>query len=186
VRASEAPSASSGVTIEEIAQLVGHGSTSVTECVYRKELRPVITRGARAINELRWRRQAIGRTGQPIQAPDRPHGRKWVTELGLSSWASNTWTTASWSTVPRAEWPYPGSSPASGAKEGAPAGRVGDGYAHRSPAGGGERRGARLWSLYLTSRSLDPTGTGGARWVTRWKPAVNAFAITPSKAASRR
>jgi site-specific recombinase XerD len=43
---------SSGVTIEEIAHFVGHGSTSVTERVYRKELRPVITRGARAINEL--------------------------------------------------------------------------------------------------------------------------------------
>lgn len=43
---------SSGVTTEEIAHLVGHGSTSVTERVYRKELRPVITRGARAINEL--------------------------------------------------------------------------------------------------------------------------------------
>ena len=27
-------------------------STSVTECVYRKELRPVITRGARAMNQL--------------------------------------------------------------------------------------------------------------------------------------
>ena len=40
------------VTIEETAPLVGHGSTSVTERVYRKELRPVITRGARAINEL--------------------------------------------------------------------------------------------------------------------------------------
>jgi site-specific recombinase XerD len=40
---------SSGVTIEEIAHLVGDGSTSVTERVYRKELRPVITRGARAI-----------------------------------------------------------------------------------------------------------------------------------------
>ena len=43
---------SSGVTIEEIAYLVGHGCTSVTERVYRKELRPVITRGVRAINEL--------------------------------------------------------------------------------------------------------------------------------------
>jgi hypothetical protein len=27
----------------------------------------------------------------------------------------------------------------------------------------------RCWSLYLTSRSLDLSGTGGARWVTRWK-----------------
>ena len=43
---------SSGVTIEEIAHLVGHGSTSVTERVCRKELRPVITRGARAIDQL--------------------------------------------------------------------------------------------------------------------------------------
>jgi site-specific recombinase XerD len=41
-----------GVTIEEIAHLVGHGSTSVTERVYRKELGPVITRAARAVNEL--------------------------------------------------------------------------------------------------------------------------------------
>ena len=31
---------------------------------------------------------------------------------------------------------------------------------------------------YLTTRSLDPTGKGRARWVTRWKPALNAFAIT--------
>jgi hypothetical protein len=37
------------VTIEEIAHLVGHGSTSVTERVYQKELRPVITHGARAL-----------------------------------------------------------------------------------------------------------------------------------------
>ena len=43
---------SSGVTIEEIAPLVGHRSTSVTERLCRKELRPVITRGARAINQL--------------------------------------------------------------------------------------------------------------------------------------
>jgi putative transposase len=32
--------------------------------------------------------------------------------------------------------------------------------------------------LYLTTRSLDPTGNGRARWATRWKPAVNAFAVT--------
>ena len=30
----------------------------------------------------------------------------------------------------------------------------------------------------LTTRSLDPTGQGRARWATRWKPALNAFAIT--------
>ena len=32
---------SSGVPIENIAHLVGHASTSVTEKVYRKELRPL-------------------------------------------------------------------------------------------------------------------------------------------------
>ncbi len=28
------------------------------------------------------------------------------------------------------------------------------------------------------TRSLDPTGVGRARWTMRWKPALNAFAIT--------
>ena len=32
--------------------------------------------------------------------------------------------------------------------------------------------------LYLVTRSLDPTGVGRARWMMRWKPALNAFAIT--------
>jgi putative transposase len=35
-----------------------------------------------------------------------------------------------------------------------------------------------LKCLYLVTRSLDPTGTGRARWTMRWKPALNAFAIT--------
>jgi transposase-like protein len=33
-------------------------------------------------------------------------------------------------------------------------------------------------TLYLVIRSLDPRGLGQARWITRWKPALNAFAIT--------
>jgi transposase-like protein len=37
---------------------------------------------------------------------------------------------------------------------------------------------AALKCLYLVTRSLDPTGRGGARWTMRWKPALNAFAIT--------
>ena len=32
--------------------------------------------------------------------------------------------------------------------------------------------------LYLVPRSLAPTGTGRTRWAIRWKPALNAFAIT--------
>ncbi|EUA93845.1 transposase, Mutator family protein [Mycobacterium ulcerans str. Harvey] len=35
-----------------------------------------------------------------------------------------------------------------------------------------------LKCLYLVTRSLDPTGTGQKRWTMRWKPALNAFAIT--------
>jgi putative transposase len=37
---------------------------------------------------------------------------------------------------------------------------------------------AALKCLYLVTRSLDPTGKGKARWMIRWKPALNAFAIT--------
>jgi putative transposase len=37
---------------------------------------------------------------------------------------------------------------------------------------------AALKCLYLVTRSLDPTGTGRARWAMRWKPALNAFAVT--------
>ena len=37
---------------------------------------------------------------------------------------------------------------------------------------------AALKCLYLVTRSLDPTGRGRARWMTRWKPAINAFSIT--------
>jgi transposase-like protein len=37
---------------------------------------------------------------------------------------------------------------------------------------------AALKCLYLVTRSLDPTGTGRTRWAMRWKPTLNAFAIT--------
>jgi putative transposase len=37
---------------------------------------------------------------------------------------------------------------------------------------------AALKCLYLVTRSLDPTGTGRTKWAMRWKPALNAFAIT--------
>jgi integrase len=41
-----------GVSIEEIARLVGHASTRTTEVVYRRELRPVITTGAEIMDEI--------------------------------------------------------------------------------------------------------------------------------------
>lgn len=37
---------------------------------------------------------------------------------------------------------------------------------------------AAMKCLYLVTRSLDPTGAGRTRWAMRWKPVVNAFAIT--------
>lgn len=37
---------------------------------------------------------------------------------------------------------------------------------------------AALKCSYLVTRGLDPKGTGQARWVTRWKPALNGVAVT--------
>ena len=37
---------------------------------------------------------------------------------------------------------------------------------------------AAMKCLYLVTRAPDPKGTGQTRWATRWKPALNAFAIT--------
>jgi integrase len=41
-----------GVSSEEIARLVGHSSTRVTETVYRRELRPVISTGAEVMDQI--------------------------------------------------------------------------------------------------------------------------------------
>ena len=41
-----------GVPIENIADLVGHDSTAVTEEVYRHQLKPVITKGAETMNTI--------------------------------------------------------------------------------------------------------------------------------------
>jgi integrase len=41
-----------GVPVEEIARLAGHASTRTTEVVYRRELRPVITTGAQAMDQI--------------------------------------------------------------------------------------------------------------------------------------
>jgi integrase len=42
----------SGVPVEEIARLAGHSSSRTTEVVYRRELRPVLTTGAEAMDRL--------------------------------------------------------------------------------------------------------------------------------------
>jgi integrase len=42
----------SGIPLEEISRLVGHKSTTVTEIVYRKQIRPVMQSGAAAMNHI--------------------------------------------------------------------------------------------------------------------------------------
>ncbi|MFI6923985.1 tyrosine-type recombinase/integrase [Nonomuraea spiralis] len=42
----------SGVPLEEIARLVGHSGTAVTEAIYRKQIRPVLLQGAAAMDEI--------------------------------------------------------------------------------------------------------------------------------------
>lgn len=41
-----------GVPIEKISQLVGHSGTAVTEKIYRHQLRPVVTGGAKIMDRL--------------------------------------------------------------------------------------------------------------------------------------
>jgi integrase len=41
-----------GVPVEEIARLVGHSTTTTTEAVYRRELRPVISTGAEVMDKI--------------------------------------------------------------------------------------------------------------------------------------
>jgi malonyl CoA-acyl carrier protein transacylase len=40
------------VPLETIADLVGHAGTRVTEAVYRKQLKPVISKGAQTMNAV--------------------------------------------------------------------------------------------------------------------------------------
>lgn len=41
-----------GIPLERIALLVGHSGQATTEAVYRKQLRPVITQGAEAMDVI--------------------------------------------------------------------------------------------------------------------------------------
>jgi len=42
----------SDTPVEEIARLAGHFSTRTTEVIYRRELRPVLTHGAEAMDAI--------------------------------------------------------------------------------------------------------------------------------------
>ncbi|MGQ0719149.1 MAG: hypothetical protein ACT4NP_17915 [Pseudonocardiales bacterium] len=41
-----------GVRIEDISDLMDHSGTSVTETVYRHEIRPALTKAATAMNKI--------------------------------------------------------------------------------------------------------------------------------------
>ena len=43
---------SNGTALEDIADLVGHKATAMTESVYRKELRPVLVKGAEVMDQI--------------------------------------------------------------------------------------------------------------------------------------
>jgi integrase len=66
---------SSGVPVEEIARLADHSNTRTTEVVYRRELRPVLTTGAEAMDKL-------------FQKPTSPRRDQARTD-GLSNLATN-------------------------------------------------------------------------------------------------
>lgn len=57
-----------GVPLEEIARLVGHRSTAVTEAVYRKQLSPVLTEGADAMDHI-FRQPATATDDDPKRDP---------------------------------------------------------------------------------------------------------------------
>jgi integrase len=40
------------VPVEEIARLAGHSSSRTTEVIYRRELRPVLVKGAEVMDQL--------------------------------------------------------------------------------------------------------------------------------------
>ena len=48
----------SGVPVEQISRLVGHSGTTVTELIYRKQIRPVLDDGATAMDRIFQRPQA--------------------------------------------------------------------------------------------------------------------------------
>jgi hypothetical protein len=52
-----------GVRIEDISDLVGHSGTTVTETVYRHEIRPALTTGATAMDKI------LAKEGTPPRLP---------------------------------------------------------------------------------------------------------------------
>ena len=66
-----------GIPVEQIAQLVGHSGTTVTELVYRHQLRPVIQTGATVMDRLFAPDSAAGKVRQLV--------RQWAIGMCLGS-----------------------------------------------------------------------------------------------------
>lgn len=61
-----------GLPIEENARIAGHSSTRTTELVYRRELRPVLTRGAETLDVLLGQAECSPPVVQRLLADDPP------------------------------------------------------------------------------------------------------------------
>jgi hypothetical protein len=75
----------SGVAVEEIARLASHATSRTTEIVHRHQLRPVIEKGAQAMDQL------FGRTASPDQPltrvmPMNVRSRAWGSTRGFGRW----------------------------------------------------------------------------------------------------
>ncbi len=57
-----------GVRIEDISDLVGHSGTTVTETVYRHEIRPALTKGATAMDRILSKKRPTSAKPRPKSA----------------------------------------------------------------------------------------------------------------------
>ena len=72
--------------VEEIARLAGHSSSRTTEVIYRKELRPVLVKGAEVMDQLRlvdWRSSCAGWLWAMVPAMPAGSGPREMRRLGL-------------------------------------------------------------------------------------------------------
>ncbi|HEY5989842.1 MAG TPA: tyrosine-type recombinase/integrase [Streptosporangiaceae bacterium] len=57
-----------GVRIEDISDLMGHSGTTVTETVYRHEIRPALTKGATAMDKILSKKRTVPAKPRPKSA----------------------------------------------------------------------------------------------------------------------
>jgi Phage integrase family len=94
---------STGQSIEDISHLVGHANTHVTESVYRKELRPVLTRGAGAMDALFADPTAKYLVSRLVSMAPTLTYQSWVTRLQFQPDKGRYW----WAILGSNQWPLP-------------------------------------------------------------------------------